>query len=102
MLLAACDNAVLMNKRASYVVKGDAHSVLYPVSVTRDSEDVHIQMRDEAPVPEVVSFDAAGRAEPFNFAVSGHMLVMPGKFDRIELRHQGDAPVDIISGDMVR
>lgn len=102
MSLAACDNAVQMNQRTSYIVKGDAHSMLYPLSVTRDSEDVHIQMRDEAPVPEVVSFDSAGRAEPFNFAVTGHMLVMPGKFDRIELRHQGAAPIDIISGDTVR
>jgi hypothetical protein len=101
-MLSACDNAVQANKRMPYAVQGDARSVLYPLSVKRDSEDVHIVLKESAPVPEVFSVDPSGRAEVFNFTIEGHTVTVPGKFDHIQLRHEGAAAIDIVSEDTVK
>jgi hypothetical protein len=102
LLLAACDNAVNPNKRVPYLIKGDPHSVLYPLDVKRDSEDVRIELKESAPVPEVFSVDASGRAVAFNFTVEGNTLIVPGKFDHLRLRYKGAEAIDIVSEDTVK
>lgn len=97
LLLAACDNAVRLHAHAPYLIEGDARGALYPLSVTRDSEDVHIELKNEAPPPEVYTVDHAGHATPYNFTLTGHTLVVPGKFERIQLRHAGAEPVAVVS-----
>lgn len=102
LLLAGCDNAVRVVPHAAFVVKGDSASALYPVAVARDSEDVSITLKDTAPTPQVFSVDAAGHATQFNATINGHVLLVPGKFERLELRQDGAAPVTIIDGDAVK
>lgn len=102
LLLAACDRAVNVNKRVPYAIEGDPHSVLYPLEVKRDSEDVRIQLKQFAPVPEVFSVDPSGRTVAFNFTVAGNTLIVPGKFDHLRLRHEGAQAIDIISVETVK
>ncbi|MFI4940211.1 MAG: hypothetical protein ACHP7O_07715 [Burkholderiales bacterium] len=85
-----------------YAIQGDARSVLYPLSVKRDSEDVRIVLNESAPVPDIVEVDPSGRAAAFNFTVEGHTVTVPGKFDHIQLRHKGAAAIDIVSEDTVK
>jgi len=102
LLLAGCDNAVRSIPHAAFIVKGDTASALYPVTVARDSEDVSITLKDTAPTPQVFSVDPAGHATEFNATINGHVLLVPGKFERLELRHDGATPVTIIDGDTVK
>ena len=94
--LAACDQAVMANKSARYLIKGDPHSALYPIEVKRDGEDVRIVLHDAAPVPAIFSVDALGRAVAFHFTIKGTALIVPGKFDHLQLRHEGTGAVDIV------
>ncbi len=57
--LAACDNAVTVHHGASYIIKGDRHSALYPLAVQADGEDVRIELGAAAPVPEVFLIEAS-------------------------------------------
>lgn len=102
LLLAGCDNAVRARPHAALTVKGDPASALYPLSVARESEDVNITLKDTAPTPQVFSVDAAGHATLYNATINGHVLVVPAKFERLELRHDGATPVMIIDGDAVK
>jgi len=97
-LCAACDNAVRENTKATYAVVGDKQSILYPVEVRTDSEDVRIQMKESAPTPEIFSLDASGHAEPYLFKAEGNALTVPGKFDHLQLRHPGSQAIDIFNG----
>ncbi|MBC7861160.1 MAG: hypothetical protein H7Z39_20755 [Burkholderiaceae bacterium] len=102
LLLAGCDNAVRAKRHAAFIVRGDAASALYPVAVARDSENVSITLKDAAPTPQVFSIDAAGHATQFNATINGHVLMVPAKFERLELRHAGATPVTIVDGDTVK
>lgn len=97
LLLSACDNAVIENKAVTYQITGDKQSLLYPLSVKRDSEDVLIELKELAQLPEIVSVDALGKEVAFNYTTEQRTLVVPNKFEHIQLRHAGTAPVDIIS-----
>ncbi len=94
-LLPACDKAVRSSNAISYIVKGDPHSALYPLEVKRESEDVQIEMKHSAPLPDVFSIDAGGHALVFNFKIEGNKLVVPAKFDHLQLRHGAADKVDI-------
>jgi len=97
LLLAACDNAVMVNKRVTFKIQGDPHSVLYPLSVTRDGEDVRIQLKENAPLPEIISIDPLAGPEAFNFTRNENTLIVPEKFDHLRLLHAGATPIDILS-----
>lgn len=102
-LLAACDKAVKINDEVvSYVVKGDRHSVLYPFLVQQSGEDVRIQLQEAVPMPEILSIDTSGHAVAFNFTMEGNKLIVPGKFDHLQLRRAGAATIDIFSQISVR
>ena len=77
------------------------HSALYPLVVKREGEDVHIELNQSAPVPEISSIDAMGHAMAFNFTQAGNTLTVPGKFDHLRLRHAGAAVIDIFSEEKV-
>jgi len=95
MLLSGCDNAVRPNARTNYTISGDRQSMLYPLDVKTDGEDVRIQLKDKAPAPEIFSLDESGHAETFNFRSEGSTLIVPGKFDHLQLRHPGAQAVDL-------
>lgn len=97
LLLSACDNAVRANKNVTYTIKGDTQSLIYPLAVKQDSEDVRIQMKQSAPLPEIFSIDAKGNAVAFIYTSEGDAIIVPGKFDHLQLRHAGTKPIDIIS-----
>ncbi|HEY8101078.1 MAG TPA: TrbG/VirB9 family P-type conjugative transfer protein [Burkholderiaceae bacterium] len=95
-LLTACDNAVRVKKNVTYSIKGDPQNVIYPLAVKPDSEDVRIQMKESAPIPEIFSIDARENAVAFNFTTEGSTIIVPGKFDHLQLRLKGAKPIDII------
>ena len=96
--LTACDNAVMVSTNVPYIIKGDSNSVLYPLNVKRNGEDVFIQFKKTSPVTEVFLIDAFNRAIPFNFTISGDTLIVPGKFDHLRLGHGKLEAIDIITG----
>ncbi|WP_304770548.1 hypothetical protein [Undibacterium sp.] len=101
-LLSACERAVNGHKTVSYLIHGEKQGVLYPLEVRQHSEDVLIQLKESAPVPDILSVDAKGRVVPFSFTTEGTMLVVPGKFDHLRLRHDGVGTVDIIRQEIAK
>jgi hypothetical protein len=102
LLLAACDKAVTMHKSVSYLIKGGQTGALYPLDVKEGNEDVRVTLKDSAPVPEIVSIDASGNEVAFNFTIEDHALIMPGKFEHLRLRHEGNESIDIFRKEAVK
>ncbi len=99
LFLTACDKVVNFNppSNITFTIKGDRASELYPVSVKSEGEDVRIELKKPAPELKISSLDASGRRMAFNFEVTGSAVILPGKFDHIELRGDGGATVDIFA-----
>ncbi|MBC7405494.1 MAG: hypothetical protein H7252_07405 [Cytophaga sp.] len=98
--LSACQKAVRAHENVSFRVQGDLHSALYPMHVEQRSEDVYIQLKVSAPVPEISSLDVNGNEEVFLFNIEQDMLIVPGKFDHLCLRHAGEKTIDIVRDDL--
>ncbi|OWW20416.1 hypothetical protein AYR66_13905 [Noviherbaspirillum denitrificans] len=96
LLVTACDKAVRYHISASYVIKGNPDSALYPLEVKESNEDVLIRLKKAMPVPEVVSLDADGHEVPFYFTMNGDTLLVPAKFDHLQLRYKGSDATDIL------
>lgn len=96
LLLTACNKAVTAHAKVTYLVQGNPQSALYPVDVRQTNEDVVIQLKQSAPVPEVTSVDSEGHELAFNFETAGTGLIVPAKFSHLRLRHKGDDTTDIV------
>ena len=98
--LFACEKAVREPENVSFIILGDSHSALYPIEVKQHSEDVFIKMKESAPIPEISSSDGNGNEEVFLFNVEQDRLIIPGKFDRLCLRHTGEKTIEIVRGNI--
>ncbi len=96
LLLVACQKAVQAPAEAVYAIRGNKLSPLYPVEVKQNSEDVYITLKSGAPLPEITSYDLAGNRISFNFSLVENTIVVPGKFQHLQLAHDKDDVVDII------
>ena len=88
--------AVKLPTIASYTIEGKIDNPLYPISVKQDGDDVFIQMKESAPIPEVYILDRLRNATKFNFKIEGTKLIIPGKFKHLRLRYKGAEEIDII------
>ena len=95
-VLVACQKAVKAPVDAVYSIKGNKQSLLYPLEVKQNSEDVFITLPPNAPLPEISSFDAAGNKITFNFSLVENTIVVPGKFEHLRLSHGSDDAIDIL------
>ena len=95
-LLAGCQKAVKAPIDSVYVIKGNKQSALFPIDVKQNSEDVLIQLKTDAPLPEISSLDLAGNKIPFNFHIVNNTIVVPGKFAHLRLTHAADDAIDIL------
>lgn len=94
-MLAACQEAVRAPVDAVYTVKGNKQSLLYPLEVKQNNEDVFIKLQANAPMPKISSFDAAENKIPFNFSLVENTIVVPNKFEHLRLSHGSDDVIDI-------
>ena len=95
-LCVACQKAVKAPVDAVYIIKGNKQSLLYPLEVKQNSEDVFITLAPNAPLPEISSYDAVNNKIAFNFSVVENTIVVPGKFEHLRLTHGNDDVIDII------
>ena len=96
LLMVACQKSVHAPTEAVYAIKGNKLSPLYPVEVKQNSEDVFISLKPGAPLPEITSYDIAGNKISFNFSLVENTIVVPGKFQHLQLAHEKDDVIDII------
>jgi len=94
--VSACQKAVSPPETTSYSISGDKNSPIYPQDILSSSEDVHIRLKTAAPDPQVWSYDSHGNPLQFNFSREADTLVIPGKFEHLQLRHGNDQLVDIV------
>ena len=95
-LLSACQKAVRDHEPLTFTIQGDAGSVLYPLEVVQQNEDVVIQLKPTAPLPTLSSRDSNGKESDYNFKSAGQTLIVPDKFDQLCLRHPGAGTIEII------
>ena len=95
LLLCACQKAVRSPETVTYLIKGDKHSAIYPLDIVSSSEDVHIHLPPAAPDPQVWAMENNGNPVQFNFSREGDTLIVPGKFEHLQLRHAPDGAIDI-------
>ena len=95
-LLGACQKAVRDPQPSTFTMKGNVDSVLYPLEVVQQNEDVLIQLKPEAPQPQLSSRDSNGKESDYNFRSAGQTLIVPDKFDQLCLRYHGIGTVEII------
>jgi hypothetical protein len=96
LAFSACDKAVRKHETITYHIEGDANGNLYPINVEQHSEDVYIELKKSAPIPEVFSVDMKGQEKAFLFKIEQGTLIIPGKFIHLSLRHAGEKSVEII------
>ena len=96
-LLTGCDRVVNFNPhpRVTYTIKGNRNSELYPLDVKRNGEDVRIELKKPALIPKIFLLDASGRRIAFDYKMTGSTLIVPGKFDHLQLLEDGSEPIDI-------
>ena len=96
-LISACQKAVKAPSESIYRIEGSKQSTLYPLEVKQNGEDVFIQLKPGAPLPEIISLDLVGNKMAFNYHFVNDTIVIPGKFEHIRLLHNGDDTIDIFS-----